>query len=621
MRFPNCILKVLILALSLAGYLSAAEATAKVHFANGDVTRKTLKKPDWAKVRIGNRINMTDVMKTELESEATLNMPDGSMVTLTENSQVQFSELMMEDGSFQTTLDVITGRLVFSAQKQSKNSNFKFKTGTMAAAIRGTDGCIDGGDIMIAGLSTGALQIEMFSGEKALIHGGQIAFKVDSLIIMDIASAGDPQFHKILAKILADRSLEREQLIQMIHDRDSIYQNTLFEARKKVECNIEALPDTVSTEDITIHGSCTADSKANFYGLPIVIEKEGKFLTSITLDSAAVGEKLFRISCNYEGVEFYCGEAKTYYQPKEAKARSQIALTSATPVQVCEEGLVVEGSYQTPDSAATLILSVGNVYRSANLIKIPDGKPHPFQQIVAISDRNGLWNETLALLEFDAEGKKVQKEIPLRVNRTCQAVNQNPPIVRMIFYDSLTCIANVAIDNFQDDLGIFKTNVDNIEGRSTVVQKNFTTKIKLDKGIHEYEFVAEDQAGNIASQTRTLGCFPNKYFTIRIEKGKSDGNVFLPMGHPILGGGTPSNLETIQKTLRFSINLDDVSEVYSVVVKQNGRIILQENKNQVESLDYDLPVEMKRGKTTKFEVIVKHKSGRVATATASYEVF
>ena len=170
MRFPNCILKVLILSLSLAGYLSAAEATAKVHFVNGDVTRKTLKKPDWAKVRIGNRINMTDVMKTELESEATLNMPDGSMVTLTENSQVQFSELMMEDGSFQTTLDVITGRLVFSAQKQSKNSNFKFKTGTMAAAIRGTDGCIDGGDIMIAGLSTGALQIEMFSSLADFLH-------------------------------------------------------------------------------------------------------------------------------------------------------------------------------------------------------------------------------------------------------------------------------------------------------------------------------------------------------------------------------------------------------------------------------------------------------------------
>ncbi len=619
MSSRNFITKILVLFAALATGAYAAETAAKVHFVNGTVEKKSEKKPEWKGVRIGNKIFMADHLRADWESEATMSLPDGSMATLTEHTEIQLSQLLNEDGSFQTGIDIVTGRLVFSAQKQSKNSSFKFKTGTMAAAIRGTDGCIDGGDkITLVGLRNGALQVELFTGEKVMIQGGQVAFKVDSLIVLNLASAGDPEFHKAIAKLLSESNMSHQELIENIQQKDSIYQHTLSEARKSVECNIDALPDTVTTEDITIHGRCTADSKANFYGNPLVLEKEGQFLTAITLDSSAVGEKLFRVSCNYGGVEFYCGEAKTFYRPMEAKARSLVAVTSASPATVCEEGLVVEGTYQTPDTNATLTLSIGNSYRSANLVKIPDGKPHPFQQIVAMSDRNGLWNETMALLEFDSEGKKVLKEIPIRVNRTCQAVNQNPPMVRMISYDSLSCAANVSIDNFQDDLGTFKVNVDNVDGRNTIVQKNFTTKVKLNKGIHEYEFVAEDQAGNVASQTKTLGCFPNKFFNIRMDGSKSHEVLWYPYPNP--GSKTDVGWKIIKKTLRFSINLDDVSEVYSVTVKQNGRNILHETLNQIESLDYDIPVDLVRGKVTKFEVIVKHKSGRVATATKNYEV-
>lgn len=606
----------LLAVLVVCGY--SAESLAKVHSVIGEVDRATKKNPEWKQLHVGNKVAMHDRLRSALESEATFNMPDGSMITLTENSEITIAQMTQEEGAIQTSIDITSGRLVFSAQKQQNNSNFKFKTGTMVAAIRGTDGCIDGGEVLIAGLQTGALQVELNSGEKLMILGGQIVFKRDSLIVIDVASAGDPSFHKDLATVVRDTSFNHAELIQKILRLDSIYQNALDSAKKRIECVIDALPDTVSTEEITIHGYCPAGAKANFYGKEVVLEKDGRFLSSVSLDSVAVGEKLFRLTCVQGDLKFFCSEARTYYKPQEVKVQSQVVINSAIPAKVCEEGLVVEGSYQTSDTNATLVLSVGSAFRSMNLVKIPDGKSHPFQQIVSISDRNGLWNETMAILEFDADGKKTLKEIPIRVNRTCQSVNQIQPIVKIVDYDSLLCTANISVENFQDDLGTFKVNVDNVDGRTSIVHKDFTTNIKLTNGIHEYEFIAHDQAGNVASQTKTLGCFPDKFFKVRFTSGKDYETIWVPPSPPMVQGDVGRRV--VKKTLRFSIDLDDVSEVYSVTVKQNGRNILHETLSQIEMLDYDLPVELIRGKTNKFEIFVKHKNGRVVKATQIYEV-
>lgn len=606
----------LIFAFMLPSVVVAAPSIGSVRMVVGDVTRINEKVKNWKKLVIGNKVTQKDEIKTALESDITIGFPDGSMVTIAENAHIALSEFFEEDGSFVSAVDVLQGRLIFSAQKQGRNSEFRFKTGTMAVAVRGTEGCIDGGEFLIAGLSSGAIQIDAFSGEKALIRGGQVALKKDSLIVLDIKSAGDPEFHKRLARIVADSTIPRNDLVRRIYEADTNYQKMLKASSKKEVCVFDALPDTVYTQEILMHGRCHVGAKASFYREPLVIDENNRFLITVALDPAAVGEKRFKLTCSSMGVDFSCAEATTYYKPERTRIKNTYSLTSPIPAHVCDEGLVVEGNYQVEDSSASLHLVVGDMFRSSNLLKIYDGLNHPFRQSVVLSDRNGLWGLRHALLEFEVGGRKETREIPLRVDRTCQSVNQNAPSVQMVSYDSLACSAYIAIGNSQDDLGVFRTNVDNIDGKPIILDRNMSMKIPLKSGIHNYDFTAEDQAGNLTILSKTLGCFPSKPFSIKVEGGNKDETVWSPPGLPV--GGVWS--APIAKILRFSIDLNDVSEVYSVIVKHNGKVILQEKLGQITSLDYDVPVELVRNKRNKLDIIVRHKSGFVATATKVYGV-
>ncbi len=540
------------------------------------------------------------------------------MITIRENSKVVFDEFSEENGDYKTNIMVIAGRLDFSVQKQNGNSSFQFKTGVMAAAIRGTEGCFAGGDVFLAGLRNGALQVDKANLQTVLIHGGQIVFDRDSLVVLDVASAGEPDFHDAVISILSDKTIPLDDIVKLIHQEDSLYTRSVQEARKQVNCTIDALPDTVSNQEIQIHGRCSAGATVSFFGEPILLESNGNFFASLPLDSIATGEKKLRLDCSAMGRNFSCADAKTFYKPADQKIVSQAIITSKVPAQVCDEGLNIEGTYQTLDTTAKLTISVGSSYTSANLIKVADGKPHPFAQNITVTDRNGLWNTKVAKLELEAEGKTVTQEIPLQISKTCQAVNQQPPLIKLISYDSLSCKAFVSVGNLQDDISIFRTNVDNITGKANILEKNISTKIELQPGIHEYEFVAKDQAENEASITRTLGCFPDKFFSVQIKGAKGKEVIWIPPENP--SNHSDNGNRFLKRTLRFKIDLPSIAEIYDVTVKQNGVKILHELTSQIESLDYDVPVELLRSKTHKLEVIVKHKSGRTASATKIYEV-
>ena len=75
-----------------------------------------------------------------------------------------------------------------------------------------------------------------------------------------------------------------------------------------------------------------------------------------------------------------------------------------SPVEVCDDGLMIDGSYRTSDEAASLVLKVGNGYTSDNLIRSADGQPHSFSETVVINDENGLWTADKAVLEFKGAG-------------------------------------------------------------------------------------------------------------------------------------------------------------------------------------------------------------------------
>ncbi len=614
------LITLLLLIFLAASTTCAASNKANVRRVIGDVNRYNVKKNTWSNLRIGQHILEHDSVTTALESDVVMSLPEGSMVTIRENSKIVLNEFSEENGDYKTNFTIVSGKLDFSVQKQNGNSSFRFTTGTMAIAIRGTEGCIASGETFLAGLRNGLLQVDKTTIQTVFIRGGQIVFDRDSLIVMDVASAGEPDFHDAVLNILADKSIPIDDVKKLILQEDSLYTRSVQEARKQVNCTIDALPDTISNQEIQIHGSCNAGTTASFFGEPILLESNGNFFASITLDSIATGEKKMRLDCSALSKNFGCADAKTFYKPSAQKIQSQVIVSSRIPATVCNEGLNIEGSYQTLDSTAKLTISVGNSYTSSNLMKAADGKAHSFAHNISITDRNSLWNAKFAKIELDAEGKTITREIPLQISKTCQAVNQQAPLIKLISYDSLKCDALVSINNIQDDISIFRTSIDNMVGKSNIIEKNTSTKIKLHPGIHNYEFTAKDQAENETSVTKTLGCFPNKFFTVQIKGNNNKEVIWIPPDTPNLNNHSEYGTRFIKRTLRFKIDLPTISEIHDVTVKQNGIKILHETTTQIESLDYDVPVELLRGKTSKIEIVVTHKSGRKASATKIYEV-
>lgn len=610
--------------LVLATAAMAAPSAGKVRSSLGEVTRQKGNEPDWSALRVGAKIFHSDKIQTGEESEAVLGFPDGSILTIQEKSVIVLSELLEENGAYKTTVDVKNGRLAFSAQKQGASSSFKFKTGNAVAAIRGTEGIIGGGDHFMAGLRHGDLEITI-DGETFHIRDKQTTFKRkgEKAIVMDLSSSGDPKFMKRLNQLLDTDSLDMEALRAKIMHDDSTYQQKIKNAEENVKCQIDMLADTTSENTIVLKGQCSPEVALNLYGENLPASATGEFSLAVSLEGMTEGEKQFELSCTANKVSFNCGTFKTYYKPLivEETAGNVFNLATQSPVNVCEEGLTIEGSYQTTDPTASIILTIGNSFKSDNLLKVADGTIHAFSNTFQINDVNGLWNEKKATVTFTANGNKQVKSIDLNVSKTCPAVNQIAPVVTFNSYDSLRCVANVSISQIQDDIAIFKASTDGTPGKEAVISKRneATSIIKLKTGSHEYEFTAIDQAGNSASQTYTLGCYPNKAFTIAIEGKKSSGQgkeaIRVPPAPPT------KDLE-ISKSLRFKIKSpeNDPASLYMVTVKQNGKVILQETKSQITSLDYDITVVLNKNGRNDFEIIAVHKSGFTAKATKSYEV-
>jgi hypothetical protein len=289
-------------------------------------------------------------------------------------------------------------------------------------------------------------------------------------------------------------------------------------------------------------------------------------------------------------------------------------VSTTSPVEICEDGLVVDGSYRTSDEAATLVLKVGNSYTSSNLIRAADGQAHSFSEKVVVNDDNGLWTADKATLEFKGAGVTNSKSIDLMVNKACVDVNTKAPVASIVSYDSLRCIANVMVSEIQNDAGVLVMEADGSKMGEETVTKNSQKRLKLQKGRHEYVVRVEDLALNKAEVTKKMGCYPNKRFPVE---------VLGPAKEVLKVPPPPQDIpDRITQTLQFRIRIpeNDPDYLYKVTVRQNGKVILQESLSQIHNLDYQIPVSLTRGARNHFDIEVVHKSGYISKAKKDYEV-
>ena len=188
------------------------------------------------------------------------------------------------------------------------------------------------------------------------------------------------------------------------------------------------------------------------------------------------------------------------------------------------------------------------------------------------------------------------------------------PQIKYSSYDSLRCVANVTVSDVQKGTEVRVSAVmDGTPISEVSVKRNMPKHLALRSGVHEYEFVVENDAGR-NSVKKTLGCYPMKPFSVKVLGKKYE---FLP-----IPPAPPGAEDVIMQTLHFQIRVPeyDPSFLNKVTVRQDGKVILQERLSQIQNLDYQIPVELKRDHKNRFDIEVIHKSGFAVKTTKVYEV-
>ena len=321
-------------------------------------------------------------------------------------------------------------------------------------------------------------------------------------------------------------------------------------------------------------------------------------------------------------MSFGCADLKTYYmqQPdttvKDSASQTtaiSFKVTTPSPLKICETGAAtIEGEFNPDDSTATLFVKLGK-HTSPNLVPLSaNGK---WTYTITISDQKGNWNEKFATVEFNGATGKATVKVDLEIDKSCEAINLDKPALIFQRSDSIRCEASVSVSNIKDDIVILSTEMDRTPLKETYFDKNSYSTIKLKSGLHDYAWIARDQAGNKAEIRKKLGCYPNISAYIDVRKGNVERLRVPPPPNGVS--------RRFEREIVFSIKgipENDISHIKSVLVTSGNKNLVEDNSQTIRELDYSVPVELEYGKKTEINIQVVLKNGKVLKATKTYEV-
>lgn len=605
-----------LLFLVLTAQAGAAEVHAKVRSALGEALRQKKESAEWSAVRIGNKIFEKDRLKTGKESEIVMALPDGSIVVVEEESEVSLAELNTKESAPQTQVEILSGNISFSAQKQvHQKSSFSFKTKHAVAAIRGTSGVVAiFRNQSIFSLASGKLQIN----SDLFLNGGETLL-LDSAEhrVLQLASSGNIEFIKSIEEIIKDSTISYPEKLEQILNADSIYQENLQRLQSQVSCTLDILPDTVFNPTIELKGKCSAQN-GTLHGAPLAFSQDGMFNQTVELDSTGFGPKIFHLHCNVNEYQVPCGEFKTYFTMRkittELDSSAGFQLKTLSPVIASKDGILLEGTYKTRDSLAILRMNINGQISSGNLISEADGKEHAFSYQVPVANKQEFCNFSKLSVNFASMERIQREELDIDVQKVCAQKKRSASTVRFNSYDSLRCNADFFVSKAQNDSASLEVLLDGASYFKESISKSAKIRVPLKSGIHEYSVEIQNSTGNKTRTTKRLGCFPAQKFSIFLFGNKTEK---LRIPPPPYG-----STDEISKTLHFKIRLieNDPEYLTLVSVTQNGRTILRETNSQIQSLDYQIPVTLQRNGKNVFEIKVLHKNGSSETASKIYEV-
>ena len=617
----------------LIGISFAAKANSgKVHYAVGEVylhrsgDKQVIKTSDPAmsKLKKAKNVKQGDDIETLLESEVIIALPDGSSFNVQENTIVSITKLSFEDGQNDFITEVKRGNMKFDVQKQANSkSNFKFKTGTATAAIRGTDGFfgISSNGCTIASLAKGKLDfLNNKTNNSRSIGDGQTIFTCkDDFIVMDLATSGDSKLFNVLDTILSDTTLSIDAVRKAIEAKDKQLADSLNALKGKINCTFESLPDTVYTSKLSIKATCSEGTHIRIFEDP-VRSNGNEIELKVDWAPSTIGQKKIPFTCFFDGdssATLQCGLLTTYYagvqDSSELNAKTPLTITSSVPIEVCDPAkATIEGVYDMTDSNATLTVTLGKT-TSPNLVPISAGGK--FSYSFDVSDKKGNWNENTIYVNYESKNGKQKAAVPLNVKKSCKAVNLIPPAVTIY---ANKCKAMLALGQTEGDKAIYTLSIDNVPQKEVYFDSDRTFTEKLTQGTHMYKFHVEDLAGNKVELNQRIECYPplKKAKIVLSETNGKPKRLRVPPTPP----SGISN--TLHRQLSFTVkNLpqNDPSYIKQIDITLPGETI-QLRGTDLQSNRIDQQIKLSRGTTITVKITVTLKSGEILTATQPYEV-
>lgn len=613
----------------IIGYSPAAKksiSSGKIRNASGPQALHEPKgKGGYIPAETGSKVTKKDRFKTGDESLIIIGLPDGSSLTINERTEAEMAELLNEDGINHNQVNILNGKVNFDVQKQAKGSDFKFKTGTATAAIRGTAGTIGFTSLMkpIASLRNGSVDIEDSAlSTKYNLKGGQTAFSIGKeVVVLDLKSSGDAKFLDEIDKYITDPALasNKEALIKLVQKADSAYQVRKEKLEQDANCAITPLPDTVYTAKQTVKVKCAKGTMVGIQEKPVLSNGE---ITELNVDWASnlIGAKKIVLQCYIDSTSYYpCAELTTYYAgDKNAGDPNHIPLTITTssPAKVCDPASVtVEGTFDARGSNADLRFKHGNFTSDNQISFSANGK---FSYNIQISDEKGNWNYDQVEVEYTSTEFGTETAfLDLDIDKRCKSVNRIRPTLTFDKYDSLRCKMHYEIDNVAGDDNFFTIATDRVTGIESIVKQTIKTTSNLDEGRHSYTLKIADQAGNSSQVTKTLGCYKN-IAKARIRLSGSGSTERLRVPPP------PQNYKnTFYKYLDFSVlglPGDDPIFISQVHVYKNNSEIAKWQEHAIHETSFYTQIELSRGEEARIDIKVTLKSGQTLTATKFYVV-
>lgn len=607
------------LALLVANSFAAKSASGKVRSRIGEVTTQKEGKGDWKDLKVGNKVNQSDLIRTLLESQAIIALPDGSNISIEENSLVSMTEVMTDDGKNYITAEIKSGKIKFDVQKQNGGSHFKFKTGTATAAIRGTYGLtgLSERQTPIAALIFG--KMDMFMGTQAVsIHENQaIVTHRDKLVVIDLSAGADADFLDKIDSLAGDSTITEEELLKKAGELDKLRAEALKKLKDSMRCEFEALPDTIRENSVKIQGLCTQGIKVGIGG-EMQNSDEGSVTFTPEWSPKQQGPKKFTVTCQVGKTSFDCGNLATYYvssAPRDSVAGHEpLTLITSSPLTVSDpSATIIEGRFDPSDPNATLTVTHDGKVSDNLLLRNPDGH---LRYNLSIKDSWKNWNSELVEVEYNSEKYGTEKAtLKLAIKKNSKTINTISPTIGITRTDSLKCFIKLNIKDTEGDQVILTPYVDGVKGIDQIYGNSGEYTLKTTKGIHNYNFTAEDLAGNTSKVSKTLGCFPKTNATLDVEGPKK---IRLRVPRP------PQNhTNRFYQMIRFKVNglpENNPQFIKRIVISQSGEKDDVLTETDFQGTAFDRQVGIIRGKTTEIKIKVFLKSGETLNATKIYEV-